>query len=163
MDELYIYAGSQGDTFFFIHVIANPACKEEYSWQIYNVMMNEARIADPSKIVIIYEFNLIDQTVNAIIIQHTGREGGMITVEKGNIEDFYKALVSVERKEVFVISYQYEMGTYSTFELEMMDFKAVVGKKEELELNDVKYIMCDKAFDADGGSDGSDEWEVGYY
>ncbi len=152
MDELYIYLGNQHDTFFFIHTITNDKFKEGTSWQIYNVMIDETMIDDPTKNVIIYEFNLEDQTVDAIIIQHaTNKEN--LTFDKSNIESFFNALLHAERKKCFVISYNYKIGAFNTFDLETDDvfdleinsFNNTIGINEKLEINEIKYIMCSKS------------------
>jgi hypothetical protein len=146
MDEQYVYLGCQNDTFFFMHIVSNPEFKKETTDQIYNIMMHESRIISSNKNVVIYEFDMANIVISAIIIQHISKLGGPIQFDKENLQTFFRSVVSADRNDMYVIRYNYEKKCFQTFELDSDIISSTIEylPKEDMTIDDIRYIVTRK-------------------
>ncbi len=138
--EQYVYLGMMNDTYFYIHTVHNTEFKEPISHQIYNVMIDETMITEPKSNVIIYEF-YPDGTQKAIIIQHASNSIKKV-FSSDNLREFFNTLIAADRRDMFVIVYDYDKKCYFTYEIDSPPPPINLDPIRSLSLD---YVVTDKS------------------
>ena len=110
--ETYIFLGTQLNTHFFLHMTDEEKYIIDIPAQIYNVLIHDKFITDPTENVVIYSFN---KKCEIIIIQHTDNKKNN-RFSKNNLESFFEILLEAPKDIPFVIIYFYEKSFYKTFQ-----------------------------------------------
>lgn len=100
LSDQYIFLGIQQKFYFFQHLV-NSELNLDMSGQIMNVLIDQNRINNQES-VIIYEINSNTEKVDVVYIRHVN--GQSIFLDKENLVNQYKRLISSIRKDSFLIS-----------------------------------------------------------
>jgi hypothetical protein len=73
-------------------------------------------IVEPDKNIIVYEFYPNGEQ-KAIIIQHSNSTSRKI-LSSDNLKDFFSKITNAERRDMFLIEYDYDKKCYFTYELD---------------------------------------------
>jgi len=146
--EIYTYLGSADSTYFFIHLIYKETFDDSISHEIYNVLMHEEIITCKDENVIIYEMNILKNSINVICIQNESK-GNSIKIFKENLENFFKVCLKEKRNDLLCIKYDYNENVYVTLVLENMNFNELFSKdfsKESNSIHEITYVFSKKSF-----------------
>ena len=106
MEEI-IFLGSQLNTHFFLYQTENES-RVKISSQIYNVLIYDEFITNPSDNVVIY---IVGKKNELVIIKHSDSPKNNI-IKKENVEKFLPLLLNAERNDGYKIIYDCEGGFY---------------------------------------------------
>lgn len=139
--ELFIYLGSQQNAFFFIHTIKNPMTYDpDVVAQVYNCMIHERFIYSKNKLVVVYEFNPLKNTIDCCIIQHVKNK--QIKVDKQNLEkQFVRLSNATPAKKQLVFEYVNNVFLTKEFDMELS-----TQPVKHITLDNVRHYVTKKPF-----------------
>lgn len=145
--EIYNLIHVTEDMYVFIHYVTSTSFKEDFSYEIYNVLIHDKIIVNPKFNIVIYEF--INNIVNVIVIRHDTNEKFI------NDDNFLKQLfISVfENKTTveisLIVEYTYHLCCFNTYKLSNKlivpcNINNLIAR--ELKLNNIIHVKTIKPF-----------------
>jgi len=145
-NEIYLFLGTYTNIHFFFHVIFSDKFESTISYEIYNVLIDNKFIENNNEIVIIYEFNMKQNEVNIILIQHKNSEK-YVTFDKNNLENIYPKLIDYDtrkNKKSYVIKYYYNQKIYGSICVDDFPQLSNDDDKKNININTIYEVLTTK-------------------